>query len=105
MFSADGKVEYVALAGHNTVPGLVVPNTQFGVPYVEFTSTSAAIGQVAEFHGGILASCISPLNSCIRFNTISESLICVSEHLSSSTSKSSKVPMILHQWPHADHVM
>ena len=29
-----------------------VPNTQFGVPYVEFTSTEAALGQTATFQGG-----------------------------------------------------
>jgi hypothetical protein len=47
----DGLVEYVAQASANTVPGFVVPNTQFGVPYVEFTATAAAAGQTASFRG------------------------------------------------------
>lgn len=48
---ADGLVEYVALSSANTVPGFVVPNTQFGVPYVEFTASAAAAGQTASFRG------------------------------------------------------
>ena len=49
---ADGLVEYVALASANTVPGFFAGSTQFGVPYVEFTASAAAAGQVASFRGG-----------------------------------------------------
>lgn len=50
--SADGLVEYVALAEANQVAGFYAGSTQFGVPYVEFTATEAVRGQTATFHGG-----------------------------------------------------
>ena len=50
--AVDGLVQYVAVIANNTVPGFVVPNTQFGVPYIEFTASDNARGQVAVFNGG-----------------------------------------------------
>lgn len=48
----NGLVEYVALAGSNPAPGFVVPNTQFGVPYIEYTvPADASVGQTAAFRG------------------------------------------------------
>ena len=51
-FLADGLVEYVALANASSTPGFYAGSTQFGVPYIEFTATEAAKGQVASFQGG-----------------------------------------------------
>lgn len=49
---ADGLVEYVALASANNVTGFYAGSTQFGVPYIEFTASEAARGQIASFRGG-----------------------------------------------------
>lgn len=35
--------------------GFTVPNTQFGVPYIEFVASQANVGQVASFSGGTIA--------------------------------------------------
>ena len=45
-------MEYVALANASSVPGFYAGSTQFGVPYIEFTATEAAKGQIASFQGG-----------------------------------------------------
>ena len=50
-FIADGLVEYVGLISANSVDGFVVPNTQFGVPYVEFTASQQTVGTPAILKG------------------------------------------------------
>lgn len=66
---AAGNIQYVSLTHNNTVPGFFVPSTSYGVPYIQFTASPAAVGQTAVFNGSeLLLSLPASISASLGLN-------------------------------------